>query len=170
MWAVSNKICLCQIFMSLNVANRKVISTHQPGYLHKAVLVSHCAIFPFQPAAPFSTFVFLFSIHKCNSLNLKLFRAQVNDCNHELVVSKPREHMNKSAEGKRGSKKKRGEMQREKWNKTGSFFPSGLPAPQKCNQLNPWCRSGFSTMSQTLPNQIPPRPERSKNRCHTPSD
>lgn len=160
--------------MSLNVANSKVISTHQPDcchevYLHKAVLVSHCAIFPLQPAAPFSTFVFLFSIHKWNSLNLKLFRAQVNDCNHKPMVAKPREHMNKSAEEKRGSKE-RGEMKREEWNKTGSFFPSGLPAPRKCNQLNPWCCSGFSSMSQTLPNQIPPRPERSKNQCHTLSD
>lgn len=98
---------------AIHVANSKVISTHQPGccrevYLHKAVLVSHCAVFPLQPAAPFSAFVFLFNIHKCNPLNLKLFPARVNECNHKPMVAKPLEHINKSVERKRGSKKKRG--------------------------------------------------------------
>lgn len=108
-----------------------------------------CAIFAFPSLFPL--FVSLFNIHKCNPLNLKSFPAHVNECNHKSMVEKPQEHMNKSAERKEGEK--RGVEQGEEWNKTGSFYPSGLPVPRKCNRLNPWCCCGFSSMSHTVPNR-----------------
>lgn len=125
----------CRPFTSLNNANSKVISNYYLAiaislvccevYFHKAAFVNRCSIFPFPPASLFffPPFVSLFNIHKCNPLNLKSFPAHVNECNHKSMVAKPQEHMNKSAERKKGEKKGGdGGAQREEWNKTGSFF------------------------------------------------
>lgn len=70
-------------------------------YFYSKVLASHCVFSP-RPPNSLSPFVSLFSVHKCNPLNLKSFPARVNECNYKPTVPKPREHMNKSGEGERG--------------------------------------------------------------------
>lgn len=50
----------------------------------------------------FFTLLSLFNIHKCNPLNLKSFPAHINEGNHNSMVAKPQECMNKSAERKKG--------------------------------------------------------------------
>lgn len=71
---------------------------------------------------------------------------------------------------KRGQKKKGGKCIGRSGTKLDPHTPQVSLLPEKCNRLNPWCCCGLSSMSQAVPNQIPPKPERSKNQCHTPSD
>lgn len=50
------------------------------------------------------------------------------------------------------------------------FTPRVSLLPRESNRLNPWCCRGFSSVSYSVPDQISPKPERSKNQWSTPSD